>query len=368
MRLQLVFLLTGVLLPTSVAHAQEVQEVRSAEARLRIYADDDNVTVVSPGVSVRFAASESVEIAAGATVDAVSAASVDVITSASPSTVKELRVEGSASATWAVSADWKLRAGGIVSHESDYLSLRPSIGGQVEAAQRNTILDLAYTAVIDRAGHALLDEFARKRHGHIVAGSVTQVLDRSSYLDLLIDARRLGGYHASPYRLVQWRSLQSPEIALIEESTPAIRQSGAAMLRLRRAFGTEASWFVHGSYRLYLDSWDISSHTLSARVYHPVLEERILLGAHLRGYLQSAADFYRGYYEAAGGESPPDFRTGDRTLGAMQSLHGSFTVDSAIGANRLRTSMSLTQFQFDDFPAQRERMALTLEFSFLRAW
>jgi len=355
-------------LPVLAWSSPVVAQEASSEARLRVYADDDHVTVVSPSVATQFDASESVRLAIASKVDAVSAASVDVISSASPGDVNELRLEGTANATWSLSSLMRLRAGSVVSVERDYTSLRPSIGGQIEVANRNATIDLAYTAVVDSATHAIDESFKRKRRGHIVAAGLTQIADSSTYLDLLVDARRLDGYHASPYRRVLWRDSTMPVVTLLEERTPSIRSSGAAMLRLRRAMNSAATWFLHASYRFYRDSWEVSSHTVRAQLLREALDGRLLLSANLRGYQQGAADFYRAYYEMADTQLAPQFRTADRTLGGMHSLHGSVSADAEAGPVHLRSSVSLTQFNFKNFPAQRRRRAVTMELSVVTAW
>ena len=366
MWLQLVVLLLCV--QVHVANAQSAEEEPEVEGRLRVYTDDDHVTVVSPAARSRFAPSESVLVDVGVIVDAVTAASVDIISSASPSPMRELRVEGSGVATWAVEERWRLRSGGTVSYESDYVSLQPLVGAQVEVAQRNATIDLSYTRVLDEAGRSDEPSFARKRRGHILATAFTQIVDSNTYADVLLEGRALRGYHANPYRLVPLRSRDSPVLAFAEERTPTLRRSAAAMIRIRRAIGGSPSWFVHGSYRFYADTWSIASHTLSARLFHPLARERFLLGGHLRAYTQSAADFYRAYYESPDGMSVPEFRTRDRTLGGMQSLHGSVTADTAVGPAKVRTSMSLTEFRFENFPAQSARRALTVELSLRTSW
>ena len=135
-------------------------------------------------------------------------------------------------------------------------------------------------------------------------------------------------------------------------------------LRVRRALGRRGTWFANASYRLYGDTWDVMSQTVNAQVLHSVDEERYLLGLHMRAYFQGSADFYQAYYQGDG--ELPEFRTRDRTLGGMRTLHGSVTCDAALTGEsgpeawRLRGMLAATQFVFSNFPAQRERRALTL--------
>ena len=370
MRLQLVHILTAsvLCLPAGWAEAQE-DDAHSTEARLRIYTDDDHVTVVSPSVAASFDAGKKVQVDIASTVDVVSAASVDVITQASPAEVHELRVEGEAAVNWALSSTVQLRTGGIVSHESDYDSLRPTLAARAEVAQRNATIDVSYTAAFDKIGKAMQEDFAKKRRGHIVAAAYTQVLDAKTYLDTLVDIRRLNGFHANPYRLVPIVSALSTAIMQVDEQTPAIRQSVAGLLGIRRAIASD--WFLHASLRLYEDDWSVGSQTISALLLRSLADGRYLVGWRMRGYAQSAAEFYRPYYEIAGDEAVPEFRTRDRALGTMRSFHGSLTIDAALSSDpssdawRLRSMVSATHFSFLDFPAQRRRNALILGLSLL---
>jgi hypothetical protein len=370
MRLQLVQIVTvfALCVPAGKAEAQE-DDAHYSEGRLRIYADDDHVTVVSPSVAATFDAMETLQVDIAGTIDVVSAASVDVITQASPAEVHEVRVEGGANFLWALLPTVQLRTGGIVSHESDYDSLRPTLGGRIEVAQRNATIDLSYTAAFDKIGLAMQDDFAKKRRGHILAAGYTQILDEQTYLDTLIDLRRLNGFHANPYRMVPIVSTESTAIMHLDEQTPALRQSVAGLLGIRRAIAS--NWFLHASLRLYQDDWSVGSQTLNALLLRSLAEGRYLVGWRMRGYAQSAADFYRPYYEISGTESAPEFRTRDRSLGTMRSIHGSLTIDAALSTDadtnawRLRSMASVTHFSFLNFPAQRRRNALILGLSLL---
>jgi hypothetical protein len=285
--------------------------------------------------------------------------------------VSEVRVEGSTALRYALSPTLRLQSTGILSHENDNDSVRAGVGAQMEVAKRNATLELMYTFAHDQVGSSVDAMFSASRTGHIVAGGFTQILDVRTYLDVLVDLRRFDGYHASPYRRVPMVSASNTELTLVDEQTPGLRDSAAASLRIRRALGDATLWFLHASYRLYADDWSIVSHTLEVQLLRALASERFLVGLQLRGYSQSAADFFAGYYQLAADSSPPRYRTRDRSLGPMRSMHAGITLDAALGretgasAWRLRTMLSGTRFRFDDFPAQRQRDALILGLSLL---
>ena len=360
---------TSLLLVGSLALAQDTSQERSAEGRLRIYTDNDHVTVVSPSTAASFPLSKALGVEVGSTIDVVSAASVDVITQASPTAVHEVRVEGNAALTWAVSRLQRWRAGAVLSHENDYDSARPTIGAQLEVAERNATIDLSYTASIDRVTSTIDPNFKRARRGHIVAASFTQILDRKTYADVLLDLRRFRGYHASPYRRVPLVDPFSSELVRVEERTPSVRQSAAMLLRLRRALGQEEHWFVQAGYRYYRDDWQVASHTLRGQLLRALASDRLLLSLGVRGYFQGPAEFYQARYEASASEEAPEYRTRDRILGGMRTLSASLTVDASLSGNtqeegwRVRTDLSTAAFSYQNFPAQKERLAMTLGLS-----
>src|SRR5690606_19591657 len=124
--------LVGLVALPAVAAGQAGERAPSGEANLRLYADDDHVTVITPGASATTAPNDALTVDVDVAVDVVSAASVDVITQASPTRVEEVRVEGAVGARWATTRTTALDAGVVASHESDYDSVRVTVGGKLE--------------------------------------------------------------------------------------------------------------------------------------------------------------------------------------------------------------------------------------------
>lgn len=325
----------------------------NATAMLRVYADDDHVTVVSPSASASFDAGPRLQLVTAVAADAVTGASVDVVTSASPATIHERRVEGTMDATAEVTRIASAGARVIVSHENDYDSLHAAVHGAIELAKRNTTLAGTYDEGFEAAGSVVDPGFHDHRRTHRAVGTLTQILDRQTYLDLVLDLSLTHGYQASPYRSVILEDPASSAILRVSEVTPRTREAAAASARIRRAIGDR--WAIHASYRFYLDDWELRSHTASV----DVLTERpggTRLAAGLRAYVQDAAFFYRESYPDAG----PALRTHDRTLGAMASAAIHATVDRPLGEVRLVADLGVMRMWFFDFAPQRERTAVTL--------
>lgn len=341
---------------------------------MRLYVDDDHVTVVSPAVAATAEADDATSLTIDATADAISSASIDVLTSASPIEVSELRVEAGARVARAVGRRLELRGQGRGSHEADYAAWRLGGGAGVELADRNLSLDLDYQLGLDRAGDATDATFSRRRTEHAVTLAASQVLDPRTVLDGIVEARRADGYHASPYRRVPVVDPSWPLPTWVDEVTPEVRTSVAALVRARRALG--AAWFVAASQRLYVDDWDVTSHTTIVDVRHQP-GEGWLLGATARGYVQDGAAFYRRAYEVGDDGALPVERTRDRTLGPMRSAFASLTVDRTLwrgdaldpaGGVHLVVAAGALAWWFPDAALQARRLALVTTASLVQAF
>jgi hypothetical protein len=337
------------------ADAQEPDDA-AAEASLRVYADDDRVTVVTPSAWTRLRATPRVSLELDATIDVVSAASVDVTSQASPHAFEELRIEGGVAATVRTGRATSIVASLIGSGESDYRSLHLGLGVRAELARRNTVVDLRYDAALDQVGRRGDPAFARARHAHRVVAAVTQVLDAKGYLDVVVDGEWVTGYQASPYRYVPMFAPDGARLYDLPEATPDRRTGVAVLARVRRAVGP---LFLHVDYRLYRDDWDLWSHTGTVRAVLAA-SERVTVSAHARGYTQSAASFHRERYVADAGTAPA-WRTRDRALGGMVSVTGGVSLDLApAGEDSLHViaAVGVTRFVWLDYALQRERDAI----------
>jgi len=353
-RLQLTLASAALVAGASMAHAQ-VDEPPRATAALRVYADDDRVTVYSPSASATTLGPRDVALDAAVTIDAVSAASIDVVSTASPYAFHEERVEGALGVAVPVARLHRARARATVSHERDYRALRLSAGWRGELAARNVTLDVTFTAGFDTVGRAGDPSFARDRREHRLAVALTQITDPRGYADVVVEAADQRGYLANPYRFVAIEMPTGPAYTL-PERVPDERTAIAGLVRVRRALA--AADFAHADYRLSRDTWGITSHTASARWTRALSDDEILVGVELRGYLQDAARFHRARY--AGDAGAPPWRTRDRSLGAMASLTAGAVAEAVTPWRELRLSVSAAwvRFRWFDDPDQAERDAL----------
>jgi hypothetical protein len=327
----------------------------AAAVGLRVYADDDHVTVWSPSARAAATLPRAVVVDVHATVDAVTAASIDVTSSASPYSFSERRVEGGAGVAAPVAAYQQVGGTVIVSDEHDYTSLRVGARARAELARRNATLEVAYTAGFDQVGRAGDPTFARDRGEHRGVISLTQIVDRRGYLDVVVEGVRTTGYQSNPYRFVPVTMAGVVAYAL-PEAVPDVRNAVAASVRVRRAVG--ATWFGHADYRLARDTWGVTSHTASARLLRGLADDAVLLGAEVRGYLQDGASFHRASY--AGEVGAPVWRTRDHVLGAMRTITLGTTARVRLPWRAAEATAALAWMRFGwlDDPRQRRRDAV----------
>ena len=360
-RCGLAALVVAVLSATATA---QPEDDRRGSAGLRIYTDDDDMTVVSPSAGAQTPVGASVVVDVNTTADVISGASVDVVSEASPTAISETRVELGLGASWGVARTITLRSRAIGSYEPDYLSVRAQGGVTLELAERNATLDLEYTGGVDSVGSVVDDEFSESRSIHRGVVTFTHVLDTRTYADVAVDLQRMSGFHASPYRTVPIVDPLTPVILRVPEVTPRVRAAVAARVGVRRAFGANNRWFGHADYRVYRDDWSIASHTVSLSSIRSWRRGRFQLGVRLRGYVQSAAEFYAPHYELDGDGGAPELRTRERRLSRMRTLFGGVTADWQLGSGQsderphVVIAVGGMRMAWPDFPAQDRRNAM----------
>jgi len=97
----------------------------------------------------------------------------------------------------------------------------------------------------------------------------------------------------------------------VPETDPETRFRHALVLAANRAVGKRSA--VQGDYRIYHDTWGITSHTIGAR-YFVELSRKLELRVRERFYTQNAASFYQSLYTM-----PTRYITFDRELSPLWS-------------------------------------------------
>jgi hypothetical protein len=310
--------------------------VRTA-ARTSLYADTNDVTVVTP-----VATAELAKPSAGWSVhglylaDIVSAASVDIITTASPRWT-EVRHAGTLGASYETGSVG-LRPQVSASVEPDYISY---VGGGVvslDLYSRSHAVFLGYFRSHDTIGRTgtSFDVFSRTLDADALSAGVTLTLNRSTHLSLVNDVFFERGDSSKPYRYVPlFSATVAPTIEKGEsvesvnrerlsasplEQLPLDRQRYALTARFGHRFGKST---LRVDERFYADSWSQQASTTEARYFVDV-SRRLTLWPRARVHAQTGVSFweraYVGALAADGVWRIPRFRTGDRELGPLATF------------------------------------------------
>lgn len=230
------------------------------------------------------------------------------------------------------------------STEGDYLSLGASAGISRDLFERNTTLTLGASGSLDTVkpfGETPVpfapmpsasgsgegedegedeDDIPQgsedKRVADLLVG-VTQVVDRSTLMQLNYSLSRSSGYLTDPYKLITLALgsglLAGDPVDYLHESRPDTRLKHALFWEGKRALGRDV---LDLTYRYLWDDWGIRSHTAEAR-YLLELGERNGIEPQVRFYTQTAADFFR--HSLVDGEPLPDHASADTRLGAFDA-------------------------------------------------
>jgi hypothetical protein len=279
-------------------------------SKLQIYTDNDHTTVVSPLVQASADVAADTNVSLGYVADVVSSASVDIVTQASPTTIHDTRHQVSASLAQHFGS-LALTGAYSFSRENDYLS--HTLNGSVsdELNDKNTTLALGYTLSLNTVGRAGDMNFSRGLTVNTVSASWTQIVSPQLAAQLTYELGYASGFQSSPYRFVPIRAnLDAAPDAWILETDPDTRFRHAVVLGVNRSFGDIT---LQADYRLYHDTWGITSHTVGARMFF-ALSPSLELRVRERFYTQGAASFYQDNYTM-----PMTYMAFDRELSPLWS-------------------------------------------------
>lgn len=329
------------------------QPGRADEVATSLYVrnDSDTTLVVSPRARVRTTLGESTQVEVAYAIDIWTSASIDIRTAASPS-VTEQRDEVNASVQHAFT-DLTLTGGYRYSTENDYESHTVNASASYDMADNNTTLALNGYLGADEVGRAGDPGFARNLSSYGGRLSLTQVINPTTIVQGAYEMGYLDGYQASPYRFVGFGGDGygcRGAMLCLPELIPEQRLRHALVVDGRHALSDSAS--IGAGYRLYLDGWGVSSHTLQA-VLAWLPDSISRLSLHGRLYAQFGASFYRRAY--ALGAEQTSFYTRDRELSDLTSykLGVDYTRTFEIGSEGilLRTSLAaaIGAYNYGDF-------------------
>ncbi len=279
--------------------------------------DDGRTYVLSPAVDVSATFNnDTMTISAGSAQDLVSSASADVITFGSKgndSRIYDRRFEYSAGFS-SIIPDGTLSVGYIQSDENDYHSKTVTAGGTREFNTKNTVFGFGFSNGDDNIQSASNKGFNEYMRNQVYSLSLTQILSKVSLVQFVYDFRVENGYLASPYRRAKFEDPTSGVITSRDENHPHTRNRNAAAVKYNY-FYEPWSTSLGTTYRFYVDSWGVSSHTIEERVTKE-FSKKFQLSVSFRYYTQNKASFFKDYYEDPGAL----FYTGNNTLATYHSF------------------------------------------------
>jgi hypothetical protein len=198
------------------------------------------------------------------------------------------------------------------SQEVDYVSTAAIALVRQELNNENTTLVLKGQYNADLVGKIEESGALLQRRKKTLTGtlSLAQILSPTTVLDVSYDMVYSWGFQSDPYRQVRVFAMDGTS-SLTDELHPGARTRHAGTIRCSQMLPGIRSALI-GSYRYYLDSWKLDSHTAELKLNTYVVND-LMLGLDYRYYTQGTAWFTRDRY--AGEEFRLGaFRTADYKL------------------------------------------------------
>jgi hypothetical protein len=159
--------------------------------------------------------------------------------------------------------------------------------------EKNTTLLVGVSGTADEVKVFYQAPRADKDTLDLIVG-ITQLLGENTSLVVNAAYGSASGYLSDPYKLVRKNTELLPGLFLpltFPENRPDEREKWVGYAAINHS-AAKIKGSVEASYRLYHDSYGITSHTLSAAWFQRIGEQTILVPS-LRFYRQGAADFYQ---------------------------------------------------------------------------
>lgn len=276
-----------------------------------------------------------------------------------------------------IAKDWRMNLNGNISFEYDYKSISVGSLFSHDTNNKNTTytggVSLGYDQ-IDPVGGTPIPfaemapaNTAQPRDGDLedkflidTLFGVTQVIDQYSLFQLNYSISYSDGYLTDPYKVISVVDATGrPLISDPVQGLPTAVFENRPDTRLKHAFYGQYKRWLKGdnvldtSYRLLIDDWGITSHTIEAR-FRWSLNDTLFLQPHLRLYQQSEADFYTPFYRD--GQQPAinsnEEASSDNRLGEFTA----YTIGLEFGSDNDNNSWSVAAeyyLQSGDEPSEK---------------
>ncbi len=314
-------------------------ETIKASSEIAAYRDSFAVSVVTPTIAASVESPTAGWSVNGRyLVDVVSAASPDIVSTASRRW-SEVRHAGSVGGAYKP-ATFGIAVNAAASSTPDYLSLNGGGQTSLDLDEKNWTLLAGYSFGQDRIGRTgtPFSMFSRSLDSHLLTAGVTRVLTPAAILGFVFDATFESGDQSKPYRYIPLfdkdvaRSIPAGASPTLVAET-RLNEKPLERLPLERRRLALTTRFAHRSdlgtlrleERIYADTWGLFASTSDARFMFD-LSKRVIVWPRLRFHTQSAVSFWQRAYVGEPGGGVPEYRAGDRELGALM------TVGTGLGA------------------------------------
>ena len=227
--------------------------------------------------------------------------------------------------------------GANYSNEHDYLSTGLSATFSQDINQRNTTLTLGFSMnndIVSPEGGApvqlttmpvfpalkAIDDSNKDKKIKEALFGVTQIINRSTLMQLNYSRGESDGYLTDPYKILS--VLANDGTGNLRANDPYVYESRPDSRTFQSIYWKGVHQFANEnvlniSYRYFWDDWGIQSHTIDMR-YRFDFDGGYYLQPHLRYYQQNEADFYRQTL-IDGEENTLDFASADYRLGEFNT-------------------------------------------------
>ncbi len=280
------FFTVGILL-SSFSSSAAVLPFERADVLFHSYTGG-GINISGPAVLVRKSVGDSISVSAKHYIDTISSASIDVEVILGASTYEEERVENAFSFDY-LNEKTLMSLSYTNSEENDFLADTFSFGISQDMFGDLTTVSMGYAHGSNSVGKTGDATFAKESQSDNFNLSLSQILTKNLIMSAALDVTTDAGYLNNPYRKVRY--IDTATTFLLEnEVYPKTRTSTAIAFRSRYFLPYRAA--LHAEYRLFKDSWGISSNNIELGYTHPFTDDWTA-EVHFRTYAQTKASFYK---------------------------------------------------------------------------
>jgi len=319
-----------------------------ADVLLHSY-DGGGMDIQAPAILIRKKVHKNVSITANHYLDRITSASVDVLARAS--VYSESRDENSLGLDF-LNDKAMFNVGYTNSKENDFTANTFHVGVSQDFFGDLTNLSLGYSRGNDeirKTGDSSFEEAATRQHYRF---GVTQIVTKNTVMTAALETITDQGYLNNPYRAVRYSDeFAARGFGYIDENYPVTRTSTAIALDTIHYLPYRAS--AHIRFRVFSDSWGISSSDVKLTYVHAIKESWVL-EVNYRFYTQEGADFYSDLFPF---EESQNFYARDKELSAFEdhsvgigvTYEHAFKAPSLINKASLNFFYTFIHFSYDDF-------------------